>query len=127
MNNNLKSVSMSRRNIDISPIRKSSKDESITILPTETNKESRDTSNLLGGHASRKLIAWNDIPDALVQRSLMTYVRRWVYGISHYADYAMQLSILLIEFRYISKSLFESSLRYLAIVMKNPNASAISS
>lgn len=57
-----------------------------SILPEYSGKQYK----VYGTTFPKKVIAWNDVPDALVQRTLMTYVRRWVYGIAHYADYAIQ-------------------------------------
>jgi hypothetical protein len=77
---------MGRESINLSQNMKGSKDNEVNIIPNEVSR----TYKIHGKTFSKKLIPWNDIPDAMIQRTLLTYVRRWVYGISHYADYAMQ-------------------------------------
>jgi len=56
------------------------------ILPEEKSREYRIGRERF----EKKTISWSDVRDAFVQRTLLTYLRRWVDGIGHYADFVVR-------------------------------------
>ncbi len=100
------------------------KSDKIDILPQDHSEEYRIGKERF----EKKTISWSDITDAYVQRTLLTYIRRWVDGIGHYADFVvrkLQLNGIYCEFTFNNAPSPDGFNIYISIRVKEIDAERV--